>query len=782
VAANAGQAALNPVTNKIYVSGSGSNKVTVIDGATNTTTTVTDPNASSPFALEVNPVTNKIYVANFQSNNVTVIDGATNTTTTVKDPNVGSPTANGPFNVAVNPVTNKIYVANANGSVGSVTVIDGATNATTTIVDPKAIDPFQVAVNQVTNKIYVVNSNNNVTVIDGATNAITNVPLVATGTTAYVINLNPLTNKIYVGVLVSSGSITVIDGATNTTTTINDPNSIGPGIPAPNAIAVSPVTNNVYIANQASNTVTVLTEQNVQAIPLTTTITPLPGNQTSNPTPTFTFSAASTFAPTAPTVDALYFQVDTWQGSWTSATSNGGGNFTGTTTALQAGFHFLYAYATDGQDASSIETAGNGIGESSPLVGAIAAYGFLVTPPPTAPGFSPSPASIAFGNQAQGVKSAAMSVTITNSGNANLTFTTVTITGTNKADFAISADTCSGQTVAASANCSVSATFTPSTGGAESAALSFPDNAAASPQTVGLSGTGVTAAPGATFAPTSLTFAGQVVTSSSTAQTITLTNSGNVPLNITSIAITGANSGDFSQTNTCGSSVAASANCTISVTFKPTGTGNRAASITVTDNAANSPQNVALTGTGTDFSIDVASGGSATASVTAGGTATYNLQVTPAGGFNAAVAITCTGAPSESTCTPSSGSITPNGTVASAFSVSATTTAPSIVAPGAEPRDWRPLDRLRFVLPFLLAFILFALAARFREVAARRPRGFVYSSALGFFLLAGLVTSGCNGGSSKVHNPGTPKGTYTLTVTGTANGVIHTQTLTLTVN
>ena len=73
--------AVNPVTNKIYVANYGSNNVTVIDGATNATTTVAA--GTSPYAVAVNPVTNKIYVANHGSANVTVIDGATNGTTTV---------------------------------------------------------------------------------------------------------------------------------------------------------------------------------------------------------------------------------------------------------------------------------------------------------------------------------------------------------------------------------------------------------------------------------------------------------------------------------------------------------------------------------------------------------------------------------------------------------------------------------------------------------------------------------------------------------------------------
>ena len=109
-----------------------------------------------------------------------------------------------------------------------------------------------------------------------------------------------------------------------------------------------------------------------------------------------------------------------------------------------------------------------------------------------------------------------------------------------------------------------------------------------------MSGTGT--APIASIAPTSLSFGDQTVGTTSSAQTITLTNTGNASLAISSIAA----SGDFAQTNSCGSSVAASANCAISVTFTPTATGARSASLTITDNASGSPQTIALTGTGTN--------------------------------------------------------------------------------------------------------------------------------------------------------------------------------------
>src|SRR5439155_14529234 len=109
-----------------------------------------------------------------------------------------------------------------------------------------------------------------------------------------------------------------------------------------------------------------------------------------------------------------------------------------------------------------------------------------------------------------------------------------------------------------------------------------------------LSGTGV--APGATLSPTSLTFASQNVGTTSAPQAATLSNSGSAPLSISSIAISGADSGDFAQTNNCSSSLAAGAKCTISVTFRPTATGTRTGTLTVTDNASGSPQAATLTG------------------------------------------------------------------------------------------------------------------------------------------------------------------------------------------
>src|SRR6266702_230632 len=210
--------------------------------------------------------------------------------------------------------------------------------------------------------------------------------------------------------------------------------------------------------------------------------------------------------------------------------------------------------------------------------------------------------SVSFGNQIIGITSATKTVTLTNNNSLALSINSIALTGTNAADFAQSNTCPSGSnTLAAGSSCTISLTFTPGASGARSANLTFTDNAAGSPQAVALSGTGVIAAPAVSLNPTSVSFGNQKVGIDSTAQTVTLTNSGTTPLSISSIALTGTNAADFAQTNTCPAStntLAAGSSCTISLTFTPGASGTRSANLTLTDNAADSPQVVALTGTG----------------------------------------------------------------------------------------------------------------------------------------------------------------------------------------
>jgi hypothetical protein len=86
-------------------------------------------------------------------------------------------------------------------------------------------------------------------------------------------------------------------------------------------------------------------------------------------------------------------------------------------------------------------------------------------------------------------------------------------------------------------------------------------------------------APAVSFSSTSVGFGAAPVGTASSAIPLTLTNTGNAALTISGKQITGTNAGDFSQTNTCPGSLAASSSCTFSITFKPTASGARSASL-----------------------------------------------------------------------------------------------------------------------------------------------------------------------------------------------------------
>ena len=209
---------------------------------------------------------------------------------------------------------------------------------------------------------------------------------------------------------------------------------------------------------------------------------------------------------------------------------------------------------------------------------------------------------LAFANQAVGSTSAtAQRVIVDNTGTAALVITDLSISGSNATDFVFSSTgtTCrSAVPVAPGLGCVISVLFSPTGEGARTASVVIAHNAAGSPHRITLTGTGLIAVPAVTLSPTSLLFASQLVGTSSTAQTVVLKNSGTAALKIASIAISGANPAEFAQTNDCGTSVAASASCTITVRFTPTAAGARTALLALTDDAPNSPQTVNLTGTG----------------------------------------------------------------------------------------------------------------------------------------------------------------------------------------
>jgi len=207
----------------------------------------------------------------------------------------------------------------------------------------------------------------------------------------------------------------------------------------------------------------------------------------------------------------------------------------------------------------------------------------------SAPAVTLTPSSLTFASLAVGSTSAGKNITLTNSGTATLNISSISVSG----DFAFVTSTkpC-GSTLAAKANCKIEVTFTPTQPGTRTGAVTITDNAAGSPQSVPLTGTGTT---GATLTPATKTFPATKVGVTSAAKVFTLTNKQTVALT----GISASTTGDYSiSATTCGSSLAAKAKCTISVTFTPTQTGTRPGTLQVSDSAAGSPQTSTLTGTG----------------------------------------------------------------------------------------------------------------------------------------------------------------------------------------
>jgi phospholipase C len=203
-----------------------------------------------------------------------------------------------------------------------------------------------------------------------------------------------------------------------------------------------------------------------------------------------------------------------------------------------------------------------------------------------APLVSLSPSTLTFADQQVGVASSAQTITLTNFGAAILNLTSIVSSG----DFSQS-NTC-GNSVAIGASCTISVIFTPTSQGSISGSITIADDAVSSPQNIALTGKGVASV--VSMSATSLSFPDQLVGTTSAPQVVTLTNTGTGALTISGIAATG----DFAQSNDCGSVVAVGTSCSITVTFTPTQTGSASGTITIADNASDSPQTIILSGSG----------------------------------------------------------------------------------------------------------------------------------------------------------------------------------------
>jgi hypothetical protein len=380
---------------------------------------------------------------------------------------------------------------------------------------------------------------------------------------------------------------------------------------------------------------------------------------------------------------------------------------------------------------------------------------------------------VIFGGTAVGTTSS-QSITPSNTGGGPLTISSITITGVNAGDFS-QTNTC-GTGIAAGGNCTITFIFSPMAAGSRTATLTMTDNAAGSPQTVSLSGTGLV--PVVNISPSTVSFPTQYVGTSGLPQNVTLTNSGAAPLAIASVT---ASPSDYAALSSCGNSLQTNASCSIGVFFDPTVGGNRTGTLTITDNAGGSPQIVTLAGVGEDFSVLASS---QTATIAPGQTASYSLSVSPIGGFKQTITFSCSGAPSNSTCTVTPGSAALNGSSSASVAVMVATQARSVIH--KDPPATIPI-LLRLGHLFDLACLLLAVATGLLGLFRDRRPQFTYVLLTLLVLFAGITIYGCNtsNGSGGIGTPGTPAGNYVIAVSASFSSgtttLTHTSNLTLTV-
>jgi hypothetical protein len=419
--------------------------------------------------------------------------------------------------------------------------------------------------------------------------------------------------------------------------------------------------------------------------------------------------------------------------------------------------------------------AGNRIGTLTiTFGGSVPSQTVSLTGVGTVPAVSLSPPALYFSVQATGTTSGQQQVTVTNTGTGSLTVSSVQAT----TQFAAT-NTC-GAPVAPSSTCTIQVTFNPAASGIQTGTLTINDNASNSPQTVALTGN-QTGNASVTLSPTTLTFAVQNNGMTSPPQPVTVTNSGTAPLVVSSLQTTS----QFAASSACPASVQPGSTCTIQVTFTPSTSGTQTGTLTIMDNAANSPQTVSLAGNqSAGFSVNAPGGSTSTsASVSAGQTATYNLSVSGTFGFSGAVNFTCSGAPANSKC-----SVTPNpanvsGAPAVAVTVSVVTQAASSVLLRPDPPAPSPVP----YAPLGIA-VTGALLLSFALVMPAKRRQLCYIAGALVLTLLTVVFVGCGGGSgssstgpAQPSSPGTAAGQYMLKVIGTSGPLSQSMNLSLTV-
>lgn len=209
---------------------------------------------------------------------------------------------------------------------------------------------------------------------------------------------------------------------------------------------------------------------------------------------------------------------------------------------------------------------------------------------------SASPASLAFGDQRAGSGSPSQPISISNTGTATMAIVGIGLSGPDAASFTVDPSRC-GASLAAGTSCAVPIRFAPATPGDKRASVTLTTSAAAV-LPVTLSGRGTAAQ--IVVSPVSVALSAPAIGQTSASRVVTVTNGGTADLDIAAVTVTGTDASMFSRTSTCVRPLPPGASCAVTISFTPTSTGARSATLTVQGDATNTGA-AALTG-----SIDAA--------------------------------------------------------------------------------------------------------------------------------------------------------------------------------
>ncbi|WP_229413513.1 choice-of-anchor D domain-containing protein [Massilia violaceinigra] len=250
---------------------------------------------------------------------------------------------------------------------------------------------------------------------------------------------------------------------------------------------------------------------------------------------------------------------------------------------------------TAGVRSATLAVAHNGTGGTS----SVALSGTGSASPQATIGVSAT--SVNFGALATNVASAPQSITVSNSGQTALTLSAITLAGANGATFTLGGDCAVNKPLANGASCALTVRAQPTANGAFSGNLNLVSNAANGNVTIGLAGSGASAAAAASATPSVLAFGSQTIGAAGATQNVTLTNTGNVALTFSSIAVNGSSAISVAPGTHCGTALAPGATCSVPLVFAATAEGAVAATLVASFNGGS--VQVAVSGAGTTAAV-----------------------------------------------------------------------------------------------------------------------------------------------------------------------------------